>query len=126
MGFAKTILPGTVVGLQGELGAGKTLFAKGMIHQLSKIPLDEITSPTFTLMEEYPGNPILYHVDLYRLEHREAGEDLPWDDFYSPRAVTLIEWPERLPGLISRCQYLVKLSKQGPQNRNIEIVKVKD
>ena len=81
--------------LSGELGAGKTVFAKGLAAGLGIDP-DEVTSPTFTLINEYEGRARLYHVDLYRLEPG-ACDHLGLDEIFAdPQAITVIEWAERL------------------------------
>jgi tRNA threonylcarbamoyladenosine biosynthesis protein TsaE len=88
----------TVFLLSGDLGAGKTVFAKGIAAGLGIDPV-EVTSPSFTLINEYDGRLRLYHIDLYRLDGgacRELGLD---EIFAAPRAVTIIEWAERLTEL---------------------------
>ena len=86
---------GEIFLLSGELGAGKTVFAKGLAAGLDIDPAD-VTSPTFTLVNAHEGRLRFYHVDLYRLEsgeHRDLGLEEIFDD---ERAVTVIEWAERL------------------------------
>jgi tRNA threonylcarbamoyladenosine biosynthesis protein TsaE len=85
----------TVLLLTGDLGAGKTVFAKGVAAGLGIDPRD-VTSPTFTLINVYEGRLRLFHIDLYRLDHgacRELGLE---EIFEEERAVTIIEWAERL------------------------------
>ena|SRR5258708_4918325 len=81
--------------LSGDLGAGKTLFAKGIAAGLDIDPAD-VTSPTFTLVNEYEGRLRLYHIDLYRLEPSACRELGLEEIFADSRAVTVIEWAERL------------------------------
>lgn len=119
--FARTLRAGHRVALLGELGAGKTHFAKGVIRELSKVDENEITSPTFTLMEEYGGDPPLYHLDLYRIAKPEDARALPWDEIFGDTTITLIEWPEHLENVLANCHFLVKISKQGESVRSIEI-----
>ncbi len=120
--FARRLAGGGCVALQGELGAGKTCFAKGLIRQLSGVPLEEIPSPTFTLVEEYSGKlgPI-YHVDLYRMKDAAEAEDLAWDEMLAPGAVTLVEWPERLAKIMPYCQFRLIFSREGELERRIEL-----
>ena len=94
--LASSLQPGAVVLLFGDLGAGKTVFVRGLAEGLGIDP-DEVTSPTFTLIQEYSGGRVpLFHVDLYRLKSIEV-DDLGLDDLTLEGGVTAIEWPDRLP-----------------------------
>jgi tRNA threonylcarbamoyladenosine biosynthesis protein TsaE len=94
--LAASLQPGAVVLLSGELGAGKTAFVRGLAGGLGIDPT-EVSSPTFTLIQEYVGGRlVLYHVDLYRLKPVEV-DDLGLDELTSEGGVTAIEWPDRLP-----------------------------
>jgi tRNA threonylcarbamoyladenosine biosynthesis protein TsaE len=94
--LAAALAPGNVVLLHGQLGAGKTAFVRGLARGLGAAA-DEVSSPTFTLIQEYRGGRLpLFHVDLYRLEPRELG-DLGLDELISGEAVVAIEWAERWP-----------------------------
>jgi tRNA threonylcarbamoyladenosine biosynthesis protein TsaE len=108
--FARQLDAGDVIRLSGNLGAGKTVFVKGLAHGLGVDP-DEVSSPTFTLIHEYRGGRlVLYHADLYRLE-TAAAEDLGLDDVGVEDGVLVIEWPERLSHAL-----------QGAMSVTIEIV----
>jgi tRNA threonylcarbamoyladenosine biosynthesis protein TsaE len=94
--LAARVHPGDVVLLTGDLGAGKTAFVRGLAEGLG-IDASEVTSPTFTLIQEYSGGRLpLFHVDLYRLKPIEV-DDLGLDELTSEGGVTAIEWPDRLP-----------------------------
>ncbi len=95
--FAMGLKGGEVVLLSGQLGAGKTLFVKGMAGALD-YDIDEVTSPSFTLVNLYPGRLTLYHLDLYRLaEGASAAHAVALDDILADeKSVVAIEWPERL------------------------------
>ncbi len=94
--FAKTLLPGSVIALNGTLGAGKTVISRGICKGLGFE--GQVNSPTYTLVHEYPnpnGMPI-FHLDLYRLPPHADLEEIGVDYYMTKNGVTLIEWPERL------------------------------
>lgn len=86
--------PGSVVCMEGDLGAGKTHFAKGVALGLDIE--DHITSPTFTLINEYEGRLPLYHVDAYRLNNEDEAYELGLEEYIYGMGATLIEWPSRV------------------------------
>lgn len=93
------IEPPAVVLLEGDLGAGKTLFARGLAAGLGADP-NEVSSPTFSLVNRYDGGRVrLYHLDLYRLSSARAVLDLGLEEMLDERAIVAIEWPERLAGV---------------------------
>ena len=91
--FAAALRAGDVLALRGGLGAGKTCFVTGLARGLS--PAARVRSPTFTLVNEYDGRVSLFHLDLYRLDAREA-EGLGLEE-YADRGALVVEWGERLP-----------------------------
>lgn len=95
--LARSLRAGDVVLLYGDLGAGKTAFVRGMARGAGANP-DEVSSPTFTIVQEYSGSPAtLYHVDLYRLEAAEI-DDLGLEDLVSGDGIVAIEWADRWKG----------------------------
>jgi tRNA threonylcarbamoyladenosine biosynthesis protein TsaE len=91
--LATELAAGQLILVHGVLGAGKTAFVRGLARGFG-VREDEVSSPTFTLIQEYRGRLVLHHVDLYRLTPREV-EDLGLDDLLSSGGVVAIEWPER-------------------------------
>ena len=94
--LARRLRSGDVVLLYGDLGAGKTAFVRGMARGLDAPP-EEVSSPTFTLVQEYRGRVTLFHVDLYRLEPAEV-DDLGLDELVLGDGIVAIEWAERWRG----------------------------
>ena len=95
--LAATLSAGDVLLLYGDLGAGKTAFVRGLAEGLG-VPRDEVSSPTFTLIQEYRGGRLtLFHVDLYRIEDPREFDELGLDEI-AEDGVLAIEWAERLPG----------------------------
>ena len=92
--LARSLAPGSVVALTGGLGAGKTAFVRGFVEGLGVDP-DEVTSPTFTVIQEYGGGRV-FHVDLYRLTGEEV-DDLGLEELPEGGGLVCIEWAERLP-----------------------------
>ncbi|NIT56255.1 MAG: tRNA (adenosine(37)-N6)-threonylcarbamoyltransferase complex ATPase subunit type 1 TsaE [Aliifodinibius sp.] len=90
---------GTIVCLQGDLGAGKTHFVKGMAEGLG-IESSEVSSPTFTLINEYDGDKMLYHFDCYRMESPREALEIGAEEYFYGDGITVIEWPERIESLI--------------------------
>ena len=109
---------GDVVLLYGDLGAGKTAFVRGLARGLGASP-DDVSSPTFTLVQEYHGRVTLHHVDLYRLKEIEVG-DLGLDELTSERAVVAVEWAERWEDAPPRA-WVVRISNEGEDKRRISI-----
>lgn len=94
--LGRSLTPPAVVLLFGDLGAGKTLFSKGLAAGLGVADVDEVSSPTFTLINRYQGRAPVYHIDLYRIEGI-AVEGLGLDDIFDdPKNVVIVEWAERL------------------------------
>ena len=116
---ASTLHGGDVVLLYGDLGAGKTAFVRGLAEGLGADG-DEVTSPTFTLMQEYRGGRVpLYHVDLYRLNDAREIDDLGLDEIAAD-GVLAIEWAERLPRTIDGA-IKVRISHAEGDTRSLAI-----
>ena len=116
--LAETLQPGTFVLLHGDLGAGKTAFVRGMASGLGANP-DDVSSPTFVLIQHYKGRFPLTHVDLYRLDSGAAVDDLGLEEMASG-GVVAIEWAERLPRSLDG-SVTVRIEDLGGDQRRIRI-----
>ena len=117
--FASSLKRGDVVSLRGSLGAGKTVFAKGIARALG---INEaIVSPTFTLVQEYDGREKLYHLDLYRLSGDDEFESMGGEEFLYPDGITLIEWSEKIEDMLPEGTIFVDLSILENGDREITI-----
>lgn len=95
--FAAQLSPGSVLGLNGELGSGKTEFVKGLAKGLGVT--GPVTSPTFTLVHEHTAGRIpLYHMDLFRIDGEEDLDEIGFDDYLSRAGVCAIEWADKFRG----------------------------
>lgn len=113
--YAKTLTGGDVVILDGEMGAGKTAFAKGVAKGLGV--KDEITSPTYAYMNDYDG--VLYHYDCYRLSSGEDAEALGLTDYFYLKGVCLIEWAQNIEDVLPKNCKRVKIEKIDQNTRKI-------
>jgi len=122
--LARVARPGDVICLTGELGAGKTVFAKGFGIGLGTTTT--IASPSFILMAEHDGRLPLFHLDLYRLEGPRAAIDSGLLDERQASGVTVIEWPDRLGAALPETRLDVELEVTGHSERSITIRAVGD
>ena len=118
--LARTLPAHGVVLLTGNLGAGKTTLAKGIVSGLEAAPAEEVSSPTFTLIHEY-GNGRVYHVDLYRLEEPRELATLGLDELFDREALVLIEWGERFARFLPAERTEIRIRAVGRDEREIEV-----
>ena len=107
--------------LEGHLGVGKTVFAKGLICGLGQEDPDDVTSPTFTLVNEYPLRFKVFHIDLYRLDKVEDLRSLDLEEILCEDGVVIVEWAEKLGRQARIRAVCVKLEDLGGDMRRIEI-----
>ena len=110
---------GAVVALYGELGAGKTAFTRGLAAGLG-VSLN-VSSPTFTIVNEYPGEIPLFHFDMYRLESERELFDIGWFDYLEREGVCAVEWSEKVPGAFPGNTVNVRIESLGGNTRRLEI-----
>mgnify|MGYP002522636598 FL=1 len=115
--YAKTLKKGDVVLLNGEMGAGKTAFTKGLAKGLNI--KDEITSPTYAYMNDYDG--VLYHYDCYRLTSGEDAEALGLTDYFYMDGVCVIEWSENIKSVLPKTAKTVEIIKKSENERIIKL-----
>ncbi len=113
--YAKTLRAGDVVLLDGDMGAGKTVFAKGVAEGLGI--QEEVTSPTYAYMNDYDGR--LFHYDCYRIESPEQAEALGLADYFDMGGICLIEWAQNIAPLLPRTVKRVKITKLDETRREI-------
>jgi tRNA threonylcarbamoyladenosine biosynthesis protein TsaE len=107
--------------LEGNLGAGKTAFAKGLICGLGQPDPDDVPSPSFTLINEYELRLKVFHIDLYRLETREDLRSLDLEEILGQPAVILIEWAEKLGDVDLPGAVRVRIEDLGNDERRLQI-----
>jgi len=119
--LARSLPRRATVLLIGNLGAGKTTLAKGIVKGLGAAQPEEVSSPTFTLIHEY-GSPVsVYHVDLYRIDTARDAATLGLDDLFDAGAIVLIEWGERFPELMPEDRIEIRLRAVSDDEREIEV-----
>jgi tRNA threonylcarbamoyladenosine biosynthesis protein TsaE len=117
--FARTLRPGLVVYLRGDLGAGKTTMVRGVLHALGYS--GRVKSPTYTLIEQYDLSGLnLRHFDLYRFRDAEEWEAAGFRDEFDGRNVCLVEWPEKAAGLLPSADLEIILEIQ-PHGRTLAL-----
>ena len=114
--YAKTLRAGDVVLLDGDMGAGKTVFSKGVAKGLGIE--EEVTSPTYAYMNDYDGR--LFHYDCYRIESVAQAENLGLADYFDMGGICLIEWAQNIAPLLPRVVKRVRIRKIGENEREIE------
>ena len=112
---------GQVIGLIGPLGAGKTLFVRGLAEGLDVVDPRAISSPTFVLIQEYAGRLPIYHFDVYRLTSVEQFAALGPEEYFEGPGVCVIEWADRVAQLLPNDRLEVRFAIQGPTSRSLSL-----
>jgi len=117
--LGQRLQPDTILAYQGDLGAGKTAFTRGLARGLGA--KDTVTSPTYTIVNEYlSGRMPLFHFDMYRLSSEEDLFDIGWEDYLDRNGVCAVEWSENVAGAMDGA-IIVRLEKLGESTRRITI-----
>lgn len=117
--FAADLPGGTVIAMYGDLGAGKTAFVRGMARGMGLTC--RVSSPTFTIVNEYLGDRELIHFDMYRLGSADELFDIGWEDYISRGAVCAVEWSENVRDAFFGDEITVRIEKLGDTRRKITI-----
>ena len=117
--LAAVLTPGAVVAYRGGLGMGKTAFTRGLARGLGCT--GRVTSPTFTIVNEYEGRIPLFHFDMYRLEDADAHFDIGWEDYLDREGVCAVEWSERVTEALPPDTLFVTIARH-PEDENWRII----
>ena len=115
--LGRRLRPGTVVAYRGGLGMGKTAFTRGLARGLGCA--GRVTSPTFTIVNEYDGATPLFHFDMYRLENSDALFDIGWEDYLERGGVCVVEWSENVADALPQDAVVVTIARGEGDNERI-------
>ena len=117
--FASKVGKGTVLAMYGDLGAGKTAFVRGLARGMGLTA--RVSSPTFTIVNEYCGERELIHFDMYRLGSADELFDIGWEDYLKRSAVLVVEWSENISDAYYGDEIVLRIEKLGDNERRITI-----
>lgn len=112
--------PGDIICLRGELGAGKTHFVKGFVTAFGISP-ETVSSPTFSIIQEYSGSTPVYHFDFYRLDSAQEALEIGTEEYFYGDGVSIIEWPERVESLLPDGIKEIRIDSINKTTRKITI-----
>lgn len=117
--LGRLLKPGMLLALHGELGGGKTCLTRGLVTGAAPDSADLVASPTFAIMNEYPGNPPVYHFDFYRLGGVNDIAELGFEEYLNGSGICIVEWAERLGDLLPADHISITFGICGDTGRNI-------
>ena len=122
--FAKTLKEGDVLCMYGDLGVGKTAFVQGLAKGLE---IDEpITSPTFTIVNEYSGTLPLYHFDVYRIADSDEMYEIGYEEYVYGDGLSVIEWPQLIDDILPEKRYDIEIAKDYDKGENYRTIEIKE
>ena len=122
--FAKTLKEGDVLCMYGDLGVGKTAFVQGLAKGLE---INEpITSPTFTIVNEYSGTLPLYHFDVYRIADSDEMYEIGYEEYVYGDGVSVIEWPQLIDDILPEKRYDIEITKDYDKGENYRTIEIKE
>ena len=122
--FAKTLKEGDVLCMYGDLGVGKTAFVQGLAKGLE---INEpITSPTFTIVNEYSGTLPLYHFDVYRIADSDEMYEIGYEEYVYGDGVSVIEWPQLIDDILPEKRYDIEIAKDYDKGENYRTIEIKE
>lgn len=119
--LAEKLKPGDVIALYGNLGAGKTAFVRGLAKGLGLSA--RVSSPTFTIVNEYLGKTPLFHFDMYRLGSADELFEIGWEDYLDRGGVCAVEWSENVEEAFPPDHIIVRIERTGDSTRTVEITR---
>jgi tRNA threonylcarbamoyladenosine biosynthesis protein TsaE len=119
--LGENLQPGNLVALCGELGAGKTCLTQGIARGLGVPEEYRVTSPTFTIINEYPGRLTLYHLDLYRLSGVRDLDEIGYEDCFNDHGVVVMEWAEKIKEVLPEGALFIEITYIDDNRRKIVI-----
>lgn len=122
--FAKTLKEGDVLCMYGDLGVGKTAFVQGLAKGLEID--DPITSPTFTIVNEYSGTLPLYHFDVYRIADSDEMYEIGYEEYVYGDGVSVIEWPQLIDDILPEKRYDIEIAKDYDKGENYRTIEIKE
>ena len=118
--LGRVLLPGDVIALSGELGSGKTVFVQGLARGVDTDSGALVTSPSFVILNEYPGRLWLYHFDFYRLGEEDEVLGLGYEEYFEGNGVCAVEWADKFPEIFGPGTLWIRLTRVGDSERVIE------
>jgi tRNA threonylcarbamoyladenosine biosynthesis protein TsaE len=117
--LGELLIPGDIVPLRGELGGGKTCFVRGIVAATTPESLNMVASPTFAILNEYPGSLPVFHYDCYRLRGCDDAIDLGLEEHLYGNGICLIEWPDRIADMLPENRLEIQFEYCGDTQRRI-------